>query len=74
MNLVQVIFMMIILLSTIVGSVPIPQQDRINYPDLDSRNRVNEHMGSVNILVMHSGGGGWPSTTGNPSGGGRWNN
>ena len=74
MNPVQVIFMMIILLSTMVSGVPIPRQDRINYPDLDSRNRVNEHMGSVNILAMHSGGGGWPSTTGNPSGGGRWNN
>lgn len=71
------IFAMFLMSATICSGVPIPKQDRINYPDLDSRNRVNEHFGSVNLFMKGGGfsdGGGWPSTTGNPSGGGRWNN
>ncbi len=78
MNMYQVIFTMFLMFSTICTGVPIPRQDRINYPDPDSRNRVNEHLGSVNLFMKGGGGfsdgGGWPSTTGNPSGGGRWNN
>ena len=74
MNMVQLIFAMSLMFSAICYAVPIPRQDRINYPDLDSRNRMNEHFGTVNLFTMHSDGGGWPSTTGNPSGGGRWNN
>lgn len=68
------IFAMFLMFATICSGVPIPRQDRINYPDPYTRNRVNEHLGAVNLFTMHSGGGGWPSTTGNPSGGGRWNN
>jgi len=78
MNMYLVIITMFLMFATICTGVPIPRQDRINYPDLDSRNRVNEHLGSVNLFMKGGGGfsdgGGWPSTTGNPSGGGRWNN
>ena len=74
MNMIQVIFTIVLLFATICSAVPIPRQDRINYPDPDTRNRLNEHLGSVHLYPMYSGGGGWPSTTGNPSGGGRWNN
>ena len=73
MNMIQVIFTTFLLFATICSAVPIPRQDRINYPDPDTRNRLNEHLGSVHLYPMYSGGGGWPSTTGNPSGGGRWN-
>jgi hypothetical protein len=77
MNVYQVIFTMFVVFATICSGVPVPRRDRINYPDPDVRNRMNEHFGSVNLFMKDGGGrggGGWPSTTGNPSGGGRWNN
>ena len=40
--------------------------------DDDIQNRLT-NINHYSVLLM-KGGGGWPSTTGNPSGGGRWNN
>ena len=77
MNMCQVIFMMFLMFVTICQGVPNTRQDRINYPEPDVRNRMNEHFGTLNLFMKGGcvrGGGGWPSTTGNPSGGGRWNN
>jgi hypothetical protein len=74
MNMIQMISVIFFLFATVCTAVPIPRQDRINHPDPDTQNMINEHLGTVKLFTMHSGGGGWPSTTGNPSGGGRWNN
>ena len=46
--------------------------NRFYNPDDDIQNRLT-NINHYSILTM-KGGGGWPSTTGNPSGGGRWNN
>ena len=46
--------------------------NRFYNPDDDIQNRLT-NINHYSVLPM-KGGGGWPSTTGNPSGGGRWNN
>jgi len=44
-----------------INSVP---ENRFINPDIDSHSRLSR--------MNQMSGGGWPSTTGNPSGGGRW--
>jgi len=70
MNFTNFIFLLLLSLATVVQGVPI--RDYFRSPDNDSGNRLNEHLYATSILPMR-GGGGYPSTTGNPSGGGRWN-
>ena len=70
MNVTNFIFLLLLSLATVVQGVPI--RDYFLSPDNDSGNRLNEHLYATSILPMR-GGGGYPSTTGNPSGGGRWN-
>lgn len=65
----KIIFAMCVMFVSVCSAVP--RHERMNYPDPDVRNRMNEHLG---VLKVPMNGGGWPSTTGNPSGGGRWNN
>ena len=57
------------LLFMIVNSM---NDNRFYDRDDDIQNRLT-NINHYSVLQM-KGGGGWPSTTGNPSGGGRWNN
>jgi hypothetical protein len=61
----------ILLLTFVVMVNSIPVRDRFRYSDPNEQNRVSKHLNAVSSSPMQ--GGGWPSTTGNPSGGGRWN-
>jgi len=69
MNFINIIFTIFILFSVSVSSIPI--KDRFRYSDPDEENQINRHTNTV--LFLQQSGGGWPSTTDNPSGGGRWN-
>lgn len=70
MNFVNIAFTLIAAFITLVRGVPI--NDRFREVDNDSHNRVNEHLHATCILPLRDGGG-YPSTSGEPSGGGRWN-
>jgi hypothetical protein len=60
----------ILLLTFVITVSGVPIRDRFRYSDPDTENRVNKHLNAVSVPMQ---GGGWPSTTDNPSGGGRWN-
>jgi hypothetical protein len=70
MNNIFHTLMTILLLTFVITVSGIPVRDRLRYSDPDAENRVSKHQNSVSVPMQ---GGGWPSTTGNPSGGGRWN-
>ncbi len=77
MNFFNIAFILIIAtFITLTHGIPIvrpsPVNNRFREVDNDSHNRINEHLYSTCILPLRDGGG-YPSTTGNPSGGGRWN-
>ena len=67
-NMNNLFLFVFFLLFTIVNSM----NDRFYNPDDDIQNRLT-NINHYSVLPMDEGGG-WPSTTGNPSGGGRWNN
>ena len=67
-NMNNLFLFVFFLLFTIVNSM----NDRFYNPDDDIQNRLT-NINHYSVLPMEEGGG-WPSTTGNPSGGGRWNN
>lgn len=58
MNMYQVIFTMFLMFVTFCTGVPAPRRDRINYPDPDVRNRMNEQLGSLNLFMKGGGGDG----------------
>ena len=71
MNFFNIAFILIIT-TFITLTHGIPVNDRFREVDIDSDNRINEHLHSTCILPLRDGGG-YPSTNDNPSGGGRWN-
>ena len=68
-NMNNLFLFVFFLLFTIVNSM---NDNRFYDRDDDIQNRLT-NINHYSVLPMEEGGG-WPSTTGNPSGGGRWNN
>ena len=68
-NMNNLFLFVFFLLFMIVNSM---NDNRFYDRDDDIQNRLT-NINHYSVLPM-KGGGGWPSTTGNPSGGGRWNN
>jgi hypothetical protein len=70
MNYFNLLFTIGILLIMVNGVISV-YGNRFNGPDPDSQNRLSR-TNPMSFVPMRDGGG-WPSTTGEPSGGGRWN-
>jgi hypothetical protein len=69
MNYFTLLFTIGILLNMVNGVISVPG-NRFSGPDPDFHNRLSR-TNQMSFVPMRDGGG-WPSTTGEPSGGGRW--